>query len=370
MNADGVLSLNSESELRAFLWPRLRSDEERSYFELHALRYLRALEILRYCLDRTPPSSSPPAVCDVAPHWLSEIFAAGTNARVNTAGVRFLPPGDSHPRMGEHLDLDLNALHDPQTWLSYHRHDVVFLGEIVEHLHAAPSMVLGCISRWVKPGGFLVVQTPNAVSLSRRAAMLAGRHPYEMIHPGRNPGHIREYTSGELTAVARSLGFAPELAHFENYFRHPRRRGPRGWIFHMLTRWPRTLREGMTFVFRRSPDSRDDPLPSKRLFAHAEFLGPGEDGLLHGVGWAVDHESGCPAPRVELHCGGTPLAEAVPDRVRPDVAQAHGTPGFERSGFHLKAEPPADWEPSSLRIVVRDRFGDFLALDAPGPPRP
>ena len=64
-------------------------------------------------------------------------------------------------------------------------------------------------------GGVLVVQTPNAVSLPRRLAMLGGRNPYELIREdATNPGHFREYTAAELRRYAAVAGLAVEsLSH-------------------------------------------------------------------------------------------------------------------------------------------------------------
>ncbi len=178
--------------------------EARSYLRLHARRYLRALDVAGRWVARAPRAPGErPLVCDVGPHFLTRLFAETLGARVNTVGSRFgLEP--RHPAEGEHLMLDLNDLHDVTGWRGFFRHDVVYMGEILEHLHAALRMVLGAASRWVKYGGYLVVQTPNAVALPRRWALLRGRHPYEEIREGPNPGHIREHTGDEIMVAART----------------------------------------------------------------------------------------------------------------------------------------------------------------------
>ncbi|HMS16286.1 MAG TPA: methyltransferase domain-containing protein [Planctomycetota bacterium] len=357
-------SFRTETELRAWAEGYLRNDEERAYFELHAPRYLRALAIVRELLPTA--GEGPPSLCDVAPHLLSELFASATAALVNTVGVRFLPKEASHRQVQEHMDLDLNSLHSKNEWRSFHLHDVVFMGEIIEHLHAAPAMVLGCVSRWVKPGGFLVIQTPNAVSLTRRLAMILGRHPYEMIHPGNNPGHIREYTGPELTHLAQSLGLHLTLTHYENYFRPPHRRGLRGALFHAATRVPATLREGMTLVFRKPANASCDSLPSKRLHGHIEFMGVYDDGQFHVVGWILDHEQRLPIPSLELHSSSGLLATTVPNLPRPDVAASFHDQALASCGFHFtldsKAVPP---NTAPFFLLARDRFGDLLRLPRP-----
>ncbi|MDP9149663.1 MAG: hypothetical protein M3O36_06955 [Myxococcota bacterium] len=40
--------------------------------------------------------------------------------------------------------------------------------EVLEHLHTAPELVLAFLRRLLLPQGLLILQTPNAASLSKR----------------------------------------------------------------------------------------------------------------------------------------------------------------------------------------------------------
>jgi hypothetical protein len=361
MSTPSVLSLETEEALARWVEPYLRNAEERAYFQVHVQRYLRAVEVVKALLkDR---AGSPITILDIAPHLLSEVFASSMEATVNTVGVRFLPSEASHARLGEHMDLDLNALHEREAWRSFHRHDLVFMGEILEHLHAAPSMVLGCTERWVKPGGYLVIQTPNAVSLARRLSMAAGKHPYEMLNPGRNPGHIREYTAPELLSIAQALGLRHIRTHYENYFRQPSRTGLRAKLFHAFTRVPKTLREGMTLVFQKPHEGKVEPLPSRRLHGHLEFMGQHSDGQFHAVGWIFDHERNIPIEKVELRLGDHVLQAVVPSMPRQDVATSLKQASITNCGFHFTVAPSKAPPGSSVSVYATDRFGDFLRLE-------
>ena len=91
--------------------------------------------------------------------------------------------------------------------------DVVFAGEIIEHLFDTDFFVHE-LSRVVKPGGIVVITTPNMASLSNRFRLLFGKLPVgNEIRLGRDSaGHIRNYTFPELKRQMREHGFAIKMA--------------------------------------------------------------------------------------------------------------------------------------------------------------
>ena len=80
---------------------------------------------------------------------------------------------DSFPYPGEHFDL-------------------VLCCELLEHLQHDPMWMLLGIHRVLKPGGTLILTTPNAVSLRAIEAMLRGNHPalYSRFPRPREPRHF------------------------------------------------------------------------------------------------------------------------------------------------------------------------------------
>jgi 2-polyprenyl-3-methyl-5-hydroxy-6-metoxy-1,4-benzoquinol methylase len=137
------------------------------------------------------------------------------------------------------------------------------MAEVLEHVHTAPSLVLRFVASLLRPGGLLVLQTPNAVALGKRVGVLLGRNPYHLIRedPG-VPGHFREYTRAELCRYLDGAGFAVEACHRRSYFdlRHHRalRPGERArwpwYVKELLYRIaPPALRTGITVVARRPP---------------------------------------------------------------------------------------------------------------------
>jgi hypothetical protein len=181
---------------------------------------------------------------------------------VDTLGLE----ADSPMRAECHYAFDLNTLADPRApQPGLPQYAVIVFAEVLEHLHVAPSLVLGFLRGHLEQGGVLVLQTPNAASLGKRLKLLAGRNPYEMIRtdPG-NPGHFREYTLSELRALARTTGFEilsvdrrfyfdARFAHHEQDGSAGRRRPAAGAIKNALySALPPFLREGMTLVMRRT----------------------------------------------------------------------------------------------------------------------
>lgn len=93
---------------------------------------------------------------------------------------------------------------------------MVVFAEVIEHLYASPRLVLRFLHHLLSGAGVLLIQTPNAASLTKRVKLLAGSNPYEKIREdATNPGHFREYTASELREYASSEGF--EVIHCKHY---------------------------------------------------------------------------------------------------------------------------------------------------------
>src|SRR5262249_11818133 len=120
---------------------------------------------------------------------------------------------DGELSAGRYYNFDLNDCQYPNRCRSdLPRFDAIVFAEVLEHLHTSPAWVLRGLATLLKPNGFILLQTPNAVALPRRLKMLLGRNPYELIREDcTNPGHFGEYTADELCNYAASAGLAVEL---------------------------------------------------------------------------------------------------------------------------------------------------------------
>lgn len=121
---------------------------------------------------------------------------------------------------GRYYQFDLNRCQKPQDWRrDMQAYDAIVFAEVLEHLHTSPALVLGFLATLLKPDGFILLQTPNAVALPRRLKMLLGRNPFELIRAdATNPGHFREYTAQEIRDYAVELGLRVEQIALCSYF--------------------------------------------------------------------------------------------------------------------------------------------------------
>ena len=132
--------------------------------------------------------------------YYSHVFTLGYDLTVDAGGHR------ETVQLGnvEHITYDLNESKNPETWPDYpNSFDLIVYCETLEHLTTPPEFSLLMLKYLLKPGGFIIVTTPNAVSIHKRIIILMGKNPYERIrYYGLNPGHFREYTKEELVEIA------------------------------------------------------------------------------------------------------------------------------------------------------------------------
>jgi len=105
--------------------------------------------------------------------------------------------------------------------------DLVIFAEIIEHLLNDPCRVLREIKRVLKPGGTLILTTPNVARLENLARLISGSNIYDP-YSGYGPygRHNREYNRHELEQLLKFEGFSPTMSftadvhlnQAENYF--------------------------------------------------------------------------------------------------------------------------------------------------------
>jgi 2-polyprenyl-3-methyl-5-hydroxy-6-metoxy-1,4-benzoquinol methylase len=112
--------------------------------------------------------------------------------------------------------------------------DAVIMGEILEHVVNAPLSVLQDVYRITKPGGLLVLTTPNpsnlmnAIRVLRDRSTLWGTTDFYKVPKIGDGGvicqadiHYREYRASELHDMVTSAGFRVREQSFMGFGRSP-----------------------------------------------------------------------------------------------------------------------------------------------------
>ena len=102
--------------------------------------------------------------------------------------------------------------------------DCIIFCEILEHLLLNTDFAIAQMQRVLKPGGYLIVSTPNVTRLGNLSCLLKGKNIYDGYSPyGIYGRHNREYTLKELTALLQNQQFTIVEAMVKNIYYHPLR---------------------------------------------------------------------------------------------------------------------------------------------------
>jgi SAM-dependent methyltransferase len=119
--------------------------------------------------------------------------------------------------------------------------DCVLFCEILEHLLIDPDRAVGEMARIVRPGGFLVISTPNATRLTKLYFMALGRNVYDWYSPyGPYGRHNREYTLSEVIELMGRHGFEAVHVDVRNIeplarrFTYLQKLRPKVWYGHLF----------------------------------------------------------------------------------------------------------------------------------------
>jgi len=217
--------------------------ESVAYLETHRLRYRTLLGHVASNITGLGRAR----ILDIGPSYESELIRRlWPQAIVDSLG--FLDGRLMPPRAGEeHTEFDLVQAADQASWPERQPYDLIVFAEVIEHLYISPGLVMQMLASLLGLGGTIIIQTPNAVALSRRFWLLMGRNPFESIRDDlHQAGHYREYTASELRDLCQQAGFRVKTVELQNYFLSGSRKN------HLLVRLgpivPRTLRQGITLT--------------------------------------------------------------------------------------------------------------------------
>ncbi len=217
--------------------------EGRDYAAHHRSRFVHTLEI-------TPPGDESKSILEMGAYMQ---ITPALKFRLGYGYVRGCYYGTEgridHKSLvaenGENFECDVDLFDAEKHVYPYadESFDTVLCCELIEHLFEDPMHMMSEINRILKPGGHLIMTTPNIGSLRSVSAILLGYHPAffpAYIRP-RKAGeeaearHNREYVPMEIQHLLTDAGFQLVLLETGEFLDEPHPEF--GWVTHLLERY-------------------------------------------------------------------------------------------------------------------------------------
>jgi SAM-dependent methyltransferase len=214
----------------------------RRYLETHQTRLVKTLEI-------TPPGEPCDRILEMGAYMQ---ITPALRTRLGYGEVRgcyYGEPGRIDHRVvtsteGERFECDVDHFDAEKNQFPYPdgHFSTVLCCELIEHLLEDPMHLMCEINRILKPGGHLVLTTPNVAGLRAISAILQGYHPgffHAYIRPSDSgeveARHSREYAPREVRKLLEDSGFEVTLLETGEFLdaAHPEY----GWVVHLLERY-------------------------------------------------------------------------------------------------------------------------------------
>jgi SAM-dependent methyltransferase len=180
----------------------------REYIKTHITRLAKTLEI-------TPPGRPDDRILEMGAYLQITPALKTKLGYGEVRGCYYGPSGTVEHRSvvsddGVRFECDLDLFNAEKDRFPYpdQHFATVLCCELLEHLSGDPMHMLSEINRILRPGGHLVLTTPNIVSVRAIAGILLG------YHPGFFPAYIRPNETGEEVEARHNREYAPrEIVH-------------------------------------------------------------------------------------------------------------------------------------------------------------
>jgi SAM-dependent methyltransferase len=213
-----------------------------TYLDTHQTRLVKTLEI-------TPPGGPDDRILEMGAYLQITPALRDKLGYGEVRGCYYGPTGRTDHRTvtsaeGETFSCEIDhfdAEKDPFPYPDGH-FSTVLCCELIEHLFEDPMHLMCEVNRILKPGGCLVLTTPNVAALRGISAILLGYHPgffHAYIKPADSgevdARHNREYTAREVHKLLETSGFAVARLETGEFLDLPH--PEYGWVMHLLHRY-------------------------------------------------------------------------------------------------------------------------------------
>jgi SAM-dependent methyltransferase len=192
------------------------------YVETHARRFLETLRFMPAL-----PKDARVLELGAVPYYMTILLMRYKGLRVDPVSFYEVEQQDAathtveNAKHGQRFDFDYRAVNVERDLFPYPngQYELVLCCEILEHLLINPSHMLYEIHRVLKPGGFLLVTTPNVLRWGNLFSILKGRNIYDRYHGNGIYGrHNREYSADEVADLLEANAFAIERLETRNIY--------------------------------------------------------------------------------------------------------------------------------------------------------
>jgi 2-polyprenyl-3-methyl-5-hydroxy-6-metoxy-1,4-benzoquinol methylase len=164
------------------------------------------------------------------PHIFNSLAKLG----YDTYGISSLHEKVKNPKISV-LNVETQKFPYPKNFF-----DLVIFSEILEHLSANPQPVFDQIYNVLKPGGFLIITTPNAVRLHNLVKIIFGKNIYFPIYQLKQSlyhRHHREYVQNEVKVFLLNSSF--KIKTLKNITAYPpfRPKNQKDSVFLKIIKW-------------------------------------------------------------------------------------------------------------------------------------
>jgi 2-polyprenyl-3-methyl-5-hydroxy-6-metoxy-1,4-benzoquinol methylase len=223
----------------------ITDDHEREYFSIHEVRYRFILEKIQVLFGGQQAK-----ILDIGvypPHLYNALHKLGHEVW----GI-----ASQHEKLTDKHIKTLN-IEKEKFPFEAQSFDLVLMTEIIEHLTVNPRVYLSEVKRVLKPDGYLLVTTPNAVHLKNRVKVLFGKSasfPLEQLFETEPHNdsiyyrHNREFTRDELKSAFEVSGLrAVEARYFSAYtpWRKNRKTSLTKFVGYFITQLFPSLRDSL-----------------------------------------------------------------------------------------------------------------------------